>query len=93
MHLRTTHPIESTFATVCLRTGKTRGCVSRTSIFSMVFKLVKSAEARWRALRGSKLLAKVITGIQFKNGVEVSNQNGQKVAARSHQIRNNLCWP
>ena len=60
---------------------KTRGCVSRTSILSMVFKLVKSAEERWRALRGSELIAKVITGVQFKNGVEASNQSRQKVAA------------
>ena len=81
MHLRTTNPIESTFATVRLRTAKTRGCVSRTSILSMVFKLVKSAEERWRALRGSELIAKVITGVQFKNGVEVPNQSRQKVAA------------
>ena len=81
MHLRTTNPIESTFATVRLRTAKTRGCVSRGSILSMVFKLVKSAEMRWRALRGSELIAKVITGIKFKNGVEVNNQSRQKVAA------------
>ena len=81
MHLRTTNPIESTFATVRLRTAKTRGCVSRGSILSMVFKLVKSAEGRWRALRGSELIAKVITGVQFKNGVEMPNQGRQKVAA------------
>jgi putative transposase len=81
MHLRTTNPIESTFATVRLRTAKTRGCVSRASILSMVFKLVTSAETRWRALRGSELIAKVITGVQFKNGVEVRNQSRQKVAA------------
>ena len=81
MHLRTTNPIESTFATVRLRTAKTRGCVSRASILSMVFKLVKSAETRWRALRGSELIAKVVTGVQFKNGVEVPKQGRQKVAA------------
>ena len=48
MHLRNTNAIESTFATVRLRTAKTRGCVSRASILSMVFKLVTSAEPRWR---------------------------------------------
>jgi transposase-like protein len=47
IHIRTTHPIESTFATVRLRTAKTRGCVSRESILAMVFMLVKSAERRW----------------------------------------------
>jgi putative transposase len=81
MHLRTTNPIESTFATVRLRTAKTRGCVSRGSILSMVFKLVKSAEGRWRALRGSEMIAKVITGVQFKDGIEMRNQGRQKVAA------------
>ena len=65
IHLRTTSPIEPTFATVRLRTDKTRGCVSRPSILSMVFKLVRSAECRWRALRGSELIAKVITDVQF----------------------------
>jgi putative transposase len=78
---RTTNPIESTFATVRLRTAKTRGCVSRPGILSMVFKLVKSAEVRWRALRGSELIAKVITGVQFKNGIEVQKKDRQKIAA------------
>ena len=45
-HLRTTHPIESTFATVRLRTAKTRGCLSREAMLSMVFKLCQSAEKR-----------------------------------------------
>ena len=47
VHIRTTNPIESTFATVRLRTAKTRSCVSRQTILSMVFKLVQSAEKRW----------------------------------------------
>ena len=47
-HIRTTNPIESTFATVRLRTAKTRGCVSRAGILAMVFKLTKSAEQKWR---------------------------------------------
>ena len=81
IHLRTTNPIESTFATVRLRTTKTRGCVSRPGILSMVFKLVKSAEGRWRALRGTELIAKVITGVQFKNGIEVQKKDRQKIAA------------
>ena len=81
IHLRTTNPIESTFATVRLRTAKTRGCVSRTSILSMVFKLVKSAEHRWLLLRGSELIAKVIAGIQFKNGVITKAENHQRIAA------------
>lgn len=80
-HIRTTNPIESTFATVRLRTAKTRGCVSRTSILAMVFKLAKSAEGRWLRLRGTAQLAKLIRGVPFKNGVEVQKEGRQEIAA------------
>jgi transposase-like protein len=72
VHIRTTNPVESTFATVRLRTAKTRGCVSRDTILAMVFKLVQSAEKRWKRLRGYKLLGKVITGVKFVNGEELN---------------------
>ncbi len=81
IHLRTTNPIESTFATVRLRTVKSRGCGSRASILSTVFKLAQSAEQRWQKLRGAEMIAKVITGVQFSNGVEVPKKNRQKIAA------------
>ncbi len=68
-HLRTTNPIESTFATVRLRTAKTRGCLSRQTMLTMVFKLCQSAEKRWRRLRGYKLLADVIRGVKFVDGI------------------------
>ena len=80
-HIRTTNPIESTFASVRLRTAKTRGCVSRGSILSMVFKLAKSAEGRWLRLRGTELIAKLIEGVRFKNGVEVKTESRQEIAA------------
>jgi putative transposase len=80
-HLRTTNPIESTFATVRLRTVKSRGCGSRASILSTVFKLAQSAEQRWQKLRGAEMLGKVITGVQFSNGVEVHKKDRQKIAA------------
>ena len=70
LHLRTTNPIESTFATVRLRTTKTRGCVSRTGLLAMVFKLTKTAEQNWRTLKGHALLAQVIAGVQFKDGLQ-----------------------
>ena len=70
-HIRTSNPIESTFATVRLRTAKTRGCVARNTILSMVYKLGQSAEKKWRKLRGFKLLAEVIRGVQFKDGERV----------------------
>jgi putative transposase len=70
-HIRTSNPIESTFATVRLRTAKTRGCGSRQTILAMVYKLGQSAQKKWRKLRGFKLLADVIQGVQFKDGERV----------------------
>jgi len=69
-HLRTTNPIESTFATVRLRTNKTKGCGSRIACLTMVFKLVQSAQKRWRALNGSTLIPEVIIGVRFVDGVK-----------------------
>ena len=69
--------MESTFATVRLRTAKTRGCVSRKTILSMVYKLGMSAEKRWRKLRGFRHLAEVIRGVQFTNGVKVESEKSE----------------
>jgi len=59
-HIRTSNPIESTFATVRHRTYKSKGCFSRTTILTMVFKLCESAQKRWNRLRGFNYLANVI---------------------------------
>lgn len=77
-HIRTTNPIESTFATVRLRTAKTRGCVSRAGILAMVFKLTKSAEQRWRKLKGAARLGQLIDRVRFKNGLQ---QEAHRIAA------------
>jgi putative transposase len=69
MHLRTTNPIESTFATVRLRTRKTKGCGSRIATLTMVFRLTQCAEQHWRALNGYNLLDDVIRGVQFVDGL------------------------
>lgn len=69
VHIRTTNPIESTFATVRHRTVKTRGCVSRESMLSMVFKLAVVAEQRWRRLKGAERLGEVLGGVVFRDGV------------------------
>lgn len=69
MHLRTTNPIESMFATVRLRTVRTKGCGSRMATLTMVFKLAESAAKHWRALNGSQLLEDVIRGVQFVDGL------------------------
>jgi putative transposase len=71
IHLRTTNPIESTFATVRLRTDKTKGSGSRLACLTMVFKLAMSAQKRWRALNGaSSLLTDLIAGVKFEDGVK-----------------------
>lgn len=71
LHIRTTNPIESTFATVRHRTRQTKGGGSRTAMLTMVFKLAQEAEKSWKRLRGYKLIIKVIEGIRFKDGEEV----------------------
>lgn len=69
-HLRTSNPIESTFATVKLRTRRTKGAGSREAGLSMVFKLAQKAETGWRKLNGSALLSDVVIGIRFIDGVK-----------------------
>jgi len=69
-HVRSTNPIESTFATVRLRTTKTKGCLSRKTALAMVFKLLLSAKRKWRRLDGSNHLAEVIQGVTFKDGIK-----------------------
>ena len=68
--IRTTNAIESTFATVRLRTAKTRSCFTRNTILSLTFKLGQSAQKRWRRLRGYEWLDKLERGVQFIDGVE-----------------------
>lgn len=79
-HLRTTNPIESVFATVRLRTNKTKNCGSRLTTLSMAYKLLVTAEKNWYRLRGFKLLADVIKGVQFKDGEKVETVNQQATA-------------
>lgn len=70
-HIRTTNPIESTFATVKHRTRRSKGCLSRETAFIMVFKLIKDAEKTWRRLDGKNQLPKLITGVKFQDGCEI----------------------
>ena len=71
-HLRTTNPIESVFATVRHRTVRTKGSLSPTTARLMVFKLLCAASKTWRRLKGTNQLPKVIAGVRFENGIEVS---------------------
>jgi putative transposase len=79
-HVRTSNPIESTFATVRLRTDRTKGCLSRQTALAMVFKLAKSAERHWRRLDGSQRLAQVIQGVRFRDGEPVQAAEDQAAA-------------
>jgi len=72
-HIRTTNPIESTFATVRHRTGKTKGCLSRKTGLAMTFKLMISAQAKWRKLDGANRMPEIIQGIEFKDGIKQFN--------------------
>ena len=69
-HIRTTNPIESTFATIRLRTKKTRNCVSAKSGLSLMHQLAMSAQKRWRRLRGFRQLADVVAGVKFVDGID-----------------------
>jgi putative transposase len=71
-HLRTTNPIESTFATVRHRTIRSKGCLSDKTALAMVFKLVEAAPKSWRRLDGHNQLPKVIQGVKFTDGIEVA---------------------
>ena len=70
--IRTSNPIESTFGTIRHRTRRSKGCLSRDGMLHMMFKLGQCAEKKWRRLRGFDYLTKVMTGVKFKDGVEVT---------------------
>lgn len=69
-HIRTTNPIESTFATVRHRTGKTKGCLSRKTALAMAFKLMMSAQGRWQKLNGANRMPEIIQGVAFIDGIK-----------------------
>ena len=80
IHLRTTNPIESTFATVRLRTRVTKGPGSRAAGVAMAFKLIESAQAKWRAVNAPHLVALVRAGARFDNGklIERPDESGSE---------------
>ena len=69
-HIRTSNPIESTFATVRHRTKKTKGCLSRKTALAMTFKLLMSAKRKWRKLDGANRIPEIIEGVAFKDGIK-----------------------
>ena len=81
IHLKTTNPIESTFATVRLRTRVTKGPGSRAAGLAMAFKLLEAAQDRWRAVNGPHLVALVRAGARFEKGVIVEREQKDQEAA------------
>ncbi|WAK03154.1 IS256 family transposase [Methylobacter sp. YRD-M1] len=79
-HIRTSNPIESVFATVRLRTTKTKHCGSRTTTLAMAFKLIETAQKKWLRLRGYQQLAEVIIGVKFVNGIKQTGNQQQDAA-------------
>lgn len=80
-HLRTTNPIESTFATVRHRTVRAKGCLSNKTALVMVFKLVEQAQRTWRRLDGHNQLPKLVQGVTFKDGIEAPTAPQAQFAA------------
>lgn len=83
IHLRTTNPIESTFATVRHRTTRTKNCVSRSTFLGLAFKLVQEAEKSWRRIRGVERIDELLAGTVFKDGVPAleNDEKQQRLAA------------
>jgi len=79
-HLHTSNPIESVFATVRHRTVRTKAALSQDTAWLMVFKLIMAAAKTWHRLKGENQLPKVVQGITFRNGVEVTNTPAQNAA-------------
>jgi transposase-like protein len=80
IHLRTTNPIESTFATVRLRTKRSRSCGNRDTTLSMVFKLLQSAQKRWKRIKGFDQLKLVVDNVEFRDGEQVDDQSDRNAA-------------
>ena len=80
-HLRTTNPIESTFASVRHRTVRAKGCLSNKTALALVFKLVEAAQKSWHRLDGHLLLPKLIEGVKFKDGIEEASTPHPQAAA------------
>ena len=71
MHLRTTNPIESSFATVRHRTSRTKNCVTRSTFLGLAFKLAEEAAKTWRRIRAPEKVAELLGGARYEDGIPV----------------------
>jgi len=78
-HLRTTNPIESSFATVRLRTKVTKGAGSKQAALAMAYKLLDAASERWRRFNGHELIADVLAGAVFKDGERIIDKDNDSI--------------
>jgi len=76
-HLRTTDPIESSFATVKLRTRVTKGAGSKKAALAMAYKLLDAAQERWRRFNGHELVADVLDDVKYKDGIRVTDDDNR----------------
>jgi putative transposase len=81
-HLRTSNAIESSFATVKLRTRVTKGAGSKKAALTMAYKLLDAAQERWRRFNGHELVADVLTGVKFKDGIRVTDDDNETTDKR-----------
>ena len=85
--IRTTNPIESIFATVRHRSSKTKGCVARSTMLALVFKLVESASKNWNRLPGLERLAEVIEGVPFIDGRKRNSQHAEDSIPQCEEVQ------
>jgi hypothetical protein len=85
VHIPSTNVIESAFATIH-RSDRAKGCVSRDSMLSMIFKLSTSAQLSWRRLRGFEFLAKVIAGVKFRDGIEQPSSEAKAAPRKRERV-------
>jgi hypothetical protein len=83
-HLRTSNPIESAFATVRHRTVRMKGALSQDTARLMVFKLMMAASKSWRRLQGQNQLPKVVSGVTFRDGIEIASRRNPPLDSRRH---------
>jgi transposase-like protein len=81
-HIRSTNPIESTFATIRHRSTRTKNCVSRATLLGLVYRLAREAEKSWQRIQGSERIADLDAGVLFKDGISIQHDsNAQQLAA------------
>jgi putative transposase len=78
-HLRTSNAIESSFATVKLRTRVTKGAGSKKAALAMAYKLLDAAQERWRRINGHELVADVLAGTKYKDGIQITNNDNNEI--------------